>query len=392
MPDVRWRFGASGDPERGGRNGSRQLAVHLSATVHHYGSDIIMSVRYIGSKARVIDKLLACVGSPRGVDGAFVDAFCGTGVVAEAAARAGWAIRLNDHLVSAVTMARARLISGRDISFRAFGGYERALSKLSVADPVPGFLWREYSPASMKHTGVARRYFTEANATRIDGIRLRIAAWRAGGEIRPTEERLLLADLLLAVNSVANIAGTYGCFLSYWSTQSQMPLALRPRTLFPHRVKVQASVSDVADVQVTPQDLVYFDPPYTKRQYAAYYHILETITVGDEPSVSGITGLRPWRHKASDFCYRTRALRAIVELVGKQVARRVLVSYSDEGHVALPLLFRELSQIGDVTVVPLKTVTRYRPSRAAADRGSAVTEYVLIVNRSAEIVRKKAVA
>ena len=116
----------------------------------------------------------------------------------------------------------------------------------------------------MKYTGVARKYFTEANATRIDGIRLRIAAWRAGGEIRPTEERLLLADLLLAVNSVANIAGTYGCFLSYWSTQSQMPLALRPRTLFPHRVKVQASVSDVADVQVTPQDLVYLDPAVHK--------------------------------------------------------------------------------------------------------------------------------
>ena len=49
-------------------------------------------------------------------------------------------------------------------------------------------------------------------------------------------------------------------------------------------------------------------PADTKRQYAAYYHILETIAHGDEPVVEGITGLRPWKSKASDFCYKRRAL------------------------------------------------------------------------------------
>ena len=34
-------------------------------------------------------------------------------------------------------------------------------------------------------------------------------------------------------------------------------------------------------------DAVYADPPYTKRQYAAYYHILETIAAGDRPLISG---------------------------------------------------------------------------------------------------------
>ena len=43
----------------------------------------------------------------------------------------------------------------------------------------------------------------------------------------------------------------------------------------------------------TAADTVYLDPPYTKRQYAAYYHILETISLGDEPIVEGICGIRP---------------------------------------------------------------------------------------------------
>lgn len=34
-------------------------------------------------------------------------------------------------------------------------------------------------------------------------------------------------------------------------------------------------------------DIAYEDPPYTKRQYGAYYHILETIAIGDEPEITG---------------------------------------------------------------------------------------------------------
>ncbi len=341
-----------------------------------------VSVRYIGSKARLVDAILPSVGRPGRRSGAFVDAFCGTGVVAEAAARAGWSIRLNDHLLCAVTMAHARLVSRRDAPFRALGGYARALERLGAAPPVHGFVFREYSPASAAHAGVSRMYFTEANAARIDGMRRAIADLRAEGALTLAEERLLLADLLLAANRVANIAGTYGCFLARWSRAALEPLSLRPRTLFPRRVEVRASVADVADVEVAQEDLVYLDPPYTKRQYAAYYHVLETIAAGDEPEVGGVTGLRPWQAKASAFCYRARALRALVALIERQPARRVLLSYSDQGHVPLEPLARALSELGALSVVPLKQVGRYRPNRAAREAGSAVREYLLVLDRA----------
>jgi adenine-specific DNA-methyltransferase len=258
----------------------------------------------------------------------------------------------------------------------------KAIERLNAAKPIRGFVYREYSPASEKHVGVARMYFTEANAARIDGIRKQITFWHSDEAISVAEERLLIADLQLATNRVANIAGTYGCFLSHWSTQSQEDLMLRPRELFPERVDVHTSIVDVNDVKVTPEDFVYLDPPYTKRQYAAYYHVLETIAVGDEPPVGGITGLRPWQDKASDFCYRTRALSSLLKLVEKQAAGRVLLSYSSEGHVPLKPLVDGLSKLGQLFVVPLKMVGRYRPNRAASDAGSTVMEYLLIVDRA----------
>lgn len=270
-----------------------------------------MSVRFIGSKARLIDAIIPLVGLPQPGTGVFVDAFCGTGVVAEAAARAGWSVRINDHLVCAVTMAAARLTSASDVPFRKLGGYLEALNSLNSLRPRKGFIWREYSPASERKIGIRRMYFTETNAARIDAIRAEIKNWRDDTKITLSEERLVLADLFAATNKVANIAGTYGCFLSHWSSQAKSQLILRPRQLAAKEVEFEVSSCEVSQVCVNRQDVVYLDPPYTKRQYAAYYHILETLAIGDEPSVDGITGLRPWQAKASDYCYKSRPPRLI---------------------------------------------------------------------------------
>ncbi|MFL5346354.1 MAG: DNA adenine methylase [Hyalangium sp.] len=347
-----------------------------------------MTVRYIGSKSRLVSALAPFIGSPKPSDGVFVEPFCGTGVVAEEAARMGWRVRLNDHLKSATIMAAARLTSKSQARFASLGGYRQVLEHLNALPPTSGFTWREYSPASLREVGIQRMYFTEENAARIDAIRQQVAQWAAERAVSATEERLLLADLLAATNRVANIVGTYGCFLSHWLPQAREPLQLAMRDLFPHRVHSEILIGDVHAVPVAPEDLVYLDPPYTKRQYAAYYHILETIAVGDTPAVEGITGLRPWRDRASDFCYRTRALQALHKLVARLAARRVLLSYSSEGHVPLDALMRGLGQLGSVSVHELKVVGRYRPNRAARDAAAAVSEYLLVIERSTQTLRQ----
>lgn len=350
-----------------------------------------MSFRYIGSKSRLIDQISSFIGPADG-EAFFVDAFCGTGVVAEAAAELGWNVRINDHLHSAVISAGARLTGVKQATFKKLGGYEKATQKLNAAKPREGFITQTYSPASFDGCGIERRYFTVENASRIDGIRAQIGQWAASGSISEAEERLLIADLFGALNRVANIAGTFGCFLSKWTAQSQDQLWMRTRELKDKNVRVEASVGDVFDVVNRPEDLVYLDPPYTKRQYASYYHILETVALADEPVVEGVAGLRPWKALASDFCYKTRALKTLVKLVQGLHSEKVLLSYSSEGHVSMLDMKIELSKIGASTMHPLGAIGRYRPNRVASSTASDVNEYLVIVEKGRTAVKPKSTA
>lgn len=334
-----------------------------------------MTFRYIGSKSRLIDQIVAYMGHPK------EGAFCGTGVVAEAAADLGWNVRINDSLHSAVISAGARLISQEQAVFKKLGGYAKAIAKLNAVKPKHGFMWREYSPASLDSCGIERRYFTQENAARIDAMRALIADWSEAGTIDEVEKRLLIADLFGALNRVANIAGTFGCFLSKWTSQSQDKIALRCRELKASSARVEASVGDVFDVPNSAQDLVYLDPPYTKRQYASYYHILETVALGDEPEVEGVAGLRPWKDRASDFCYKTRALKTLSRLVYSLEAQKVLLSYSSEGHICMQDMKTELSKIGESIMHPLGAIGRYRPNKVASSAASDVNEFLVVVER-----------
>lgn len=337
-----------------------------------------MGVRYIGSKARVAERIVDLVGEvcPRG---RFIDAFCGTGAVAAVAADRGWTVTVNDALASAVAMSVAATIGTQNVEFGPFGGYDRAVDLLNAEHPAPGFIHAQYSPASARRGGVERRYFTEANAARLDAMRARVASWSAQGLLGWEEEQLLLADLLHAANAVANISGTYGCFLRSWTSTALRPVAVRARALPERRTDLTATVGDVFAVPATFHDTLYLDPPYTKRQYSAYYHLLETIHAGDSPDVSGVTGLRPWRDRASVFCYKTRALDALTRLVSTTTAGRVLLSYSTEGHVRQDDLLAALAEIGDVRLHDVQTIGRYRPNARASAAGAGVDEYLVEV-------------
>jgi adenine-specific DNA-methyltransferase len=336
-----------------------------------------VSVRYIGSKARVAQSIVDLAGQP--LQGRFVDAFCGTGAVAAVAADRGWPVTINDSLPSAIALATGALLGQHDVSFVRLGGYEQTIATLNDLVGEHGFLHDEYSPASARHSGVERRYFTEANSARLDAMRRQVGDWMNGGVITEVEQKLLLADLMAAANRVANISGTYGCFLSTWTATALRPVEVRPRQLPERSTDVETAVGDVFDLETTSEDVVYFDPPYTKRQYAAYYHVLETLTAGDRPEVGGVTGLRPWQDKASDFCYKARALDALTRLVLGTTARKILLSYSNEGHVHRDHLVNALTEAGRVTVHNIKTIGRYRPNTVASSAGDTVDEYVIEV-------------
>lgn len=341
-----------------------------------------MTVRYIGSKARLVDAIMDIIGEPTDGSSHFVDAFCGTGVVARTAALRGWSVSGNDTLLSATYLAEASLFSEDALDFSSIGSYRNAVDLLNEVPLFDGYFWRTYSPASLQFCEHERRYFSEDNARKIDGIRSKIADWNESGYIGYKEQVLLTADLIEAANDVANIAGTYGCFLKKWMPQAQGLLVLQPRTLFPNSIEHQMSVGDVFNIATDKRDTVYLDPPYTKRQYASYYHIPETIAYHDEPIVEGVAGLRPWRQIASPFCYKAKALEAVCECVDGLEAQRIFLSYSSQGHVALSELLEALPKLGKVVLHELGKIGRYRPNRIAAKGDSAVEEYLIEIDKS----------
>jgi hypothetical protein len=72
--------------------------------------------------------------------------------------------------------------------------------------------------------------------------------------------------------------------------------------------------------------VVYADPPYTRDHYSRFYHILETIALGDEPAVSMVRrggrervsrGIYRAERYQSPFCIRSEAPDAFKELFGQ---------------------------------------------------------------------------
>lgn len=344
-----------------------------------------MGYRYIGSKARIVDEIIDYLGKPSEENFTLVDAFSGTGVVSEKAAVLGWTVKINDMMKYATILSHSRLLSKHDVSFDIVGGYDGAIEYLNSLTPIEGFFWREYSPKSIDTIGLERRYFTEENAGKIDAMVKTIHDWKKQNRISINEFNLLLGDLISSTNDVANIAGTYGCFLSKWTSPALKPIKLIRRQLHEVGYKFESLNMDVYDFPYDSNDIVYLDPPYTKRQYASYYHILETIVQGDEPEVEGVAGLRPWKEKASVFCYKTKALNALIELMTSINVKKILLSYSNDGHIVLDELIEELEKTGSVRIKKIQDIGRYRPNKVAVRNKSEVSEYLIEYERNGGI-------
>jgi adenine-specific DNA-methyltransferase len=343
-----------------------------------------MSIEFLGSKRRLLDFLTQRIGK-HAVEGEhFVDLFCGTASVAAAFRGLGLRVTANDHLELCSTMAEARLLNDGLPRFEgllaaeeipsgdAEHPYRTVLALLNEISPRDGFVYRSYSPASAQFSDFTRMYFSEENARRIDAIRRQIENW--GALLTRGERSLLIADLIRAVSVCSNTAGTYGCFLKRWKPRALQPLQLSPSGQ-PSSTGTGHSVfrSDAEEIAESVEaDVVYADPPYTKRQYAAYYHVLETIARYDSPELIGKTGLRPWAEESSDFCYRRKAPAALERLVGRVRARHFFLSYSADGQIADEAIREILSAHGKLAVAEVP-YQRYRSS-SLKHRGPLVTE------------------
>ena len=126
-------------------------------------------------------------------------------------------------------------------------------------------------------------------------------------------------------------------------------------------------------------DVCYIDPPYIKRQYAANYHLLETLAREDEPDAIGESGLRPWRDQYSNFCSKVR-IRGSFDLILRNVhSNNIFISYSEDGLLPINDLCEFLSQYGRVEVSEIR-YKRFRSNTSTKEL--ELTEYLIHINRN----------
>ena len=354
-----------------------------------------MGFRYIGAKTRIVREIVDAIDDLARPRGRVADLMCGTAAVSAELRRRQYCVVANDVLTFCYHHARVALLltdepqfsgcaelMGKDVAPARPGlfpptRYHAIMQAMQMLPPAEGYFWRELSPGGMPANGERpRQYFSTVNAKRIDAARALIRQLHVQGKITDLEHSLLIHDLIMAANDIANIAGTYGHYLSHFIPRAETPLEFHP-TPIPvyadagrHSVLCGYAEQVAADLNC---DVCYLDPPYMKRQYAANYHVLETIAREDEPEAIGVSGLRPWRDGYSDFCTRTRIQRAFDAIITKMECRNFLVSYSEDGLLSLPELEAILKKHGSVRIRTLRN-KRFKSnnSKLAPD----ITEYL----------------
>jgi adenine-specific DNA-methyltransferase len=320
--------------------------------------------RYIGNKTKLLPHIIARVQELIGLNGTVADIMAGTGSVSLELRKKGYTVIASDvmtysyhHLVTNLQIGVEPdfqgLVKNGIIASGCNSTYQKVLDYLNALPGKNGFFFREFSPGGTPiNKCPPRKYFTSVNASKIDAIRDELNEWIAKSYITSKEESLLKHTLIMAVNEVANISGTYGYFLSDFKKNANEVIALQPADLYTENVNGHVVRLGFAEnlAGLITADLCYIDPPYMKRQYAANYHILETIARGDFPEAIGKSGLRDWWDQHSKLCTKTRGLQSFDKIINDMHCDKFLISYSEDGLFSLEQLEECFEKYGKVEV------------------------------------------
>lgn len=289
-------------------------------------------IKYLGSKRLLVPQLLAVLtaGGARSA----LDLFSGTSRVGQAMKRAGMRVHANDHNAYAHVFARCYVAADAK---RWRAPAERLIAELDALPGAPGWFTETYC--------VRSRYLRPENGARAEAIRARIAALA----LEPELEAIALTSLVEAADRVDSTVGVQMAYLKQWAARAAGPLKLR----LPELIDGEGSASCLDAVEAAAlfeADVAYLDPPYNQHSYLGNYHVWETLVRGDRPEVYGVACKRTdVRERGSAFNRRGAMEAAFVAVLERVRARRLVVSFSDEGFLTLPRLRELLSARGAVT-------------------------------------------
>src|ERR1051325_9085427 len=277
-------------------------------------------IKYLGSKRLLVPRLVGALTA--GGARTALDLFSGTSRVGHALKRAGLRVHANDHNAYAHAFARCYVAA------------DARRWRAAAAPPPAG---RPPPPPP-------------GNAARGDPFRARIAPL----VLDPELEAIALTSLVEAADRVDSTVGVQMAYLKQWAARAHQPLRLR----LPELVDGEGSASCLDAALAAERfeaDVAYLDPPYNQHSYLGNYHLWETLVRWDAPGVYGVACKREdVRARGSAFNRRGSIADAFAAVLERVRARRIVVSFNDEGYLALPRLRELLATRGAVSEVSVE--------------------------------------
>lgn len=311
-------------------------------------------MKYIGNKTRLIPFIESCL---QGLNINYqnrtvVDLFSGTGSVSEFFMQHGCEVFSCDNMNYAIAEQYRKLYFRQEPQFPELRDeigdetLEVVLAYLNRLELKEGYFFENYCQEGRAQ----RNYFKKENAKKIDAIREKIEEWKP---LLPKEKYMFLLGILMdAADFVSNTAGTYGAYLKIWRSMAlkelemQMPGFIPVGNIHLLRNDVMEALEDIPE----DADITYMDPPYNTRQYAANFHVLESIVVYDKQPLQGKSGLRSYEKQKSKFSMKSEVKEEFRRLIEKIHSNYIVMSYSTEGILAKEDIEEILRQKGELHV------------------------------------------
>jgi len=329
-------------------------------------------LNYIGCKHTLSDKILDIIQKqiPGHREKSLLDLFAGTGTIGFHSAPFFRTVSANDWEYYSYVINSALLLVPFTEHLRD------CITRYNHLESKEGLIFQELTEKK------GRLFFTEDNAKKADAIRVNLEKEKEEEIITTKEYLFLLASLLTSIDKVANTTSVYGAFLKQFKKSALKPLLLEPihtRTTEPHKDNrvFHGKAEDFPSKCDKRYDIIYLDPPYNQRQYAANYSPLNFIAEYN-PSlvVKGKTGLLEGYNK-SDFCKKTRVKAAFQQLLDTLDADYLVLSYNNEGLLGKEDLKEMLQARGKVTLytIPYKKYKSAKETQAKEE----VEEYLWFI-------------
>ena len=187
----------------------------------------------------------------------------------------------------------------------------------------------------------------------------------------------LLTSLLESADKVANTASVYEAFLKTIKKPALKELKLEPANFILNKNSHQVFNKDSNElIKEINGDILYLDPPYNHRQYSSKYHILNTITLYDEFTPKGKTGLREYNR--SNYSAKRKVHDSFEELIKNAEFKYIFLSYNNEGLMSEEDVKDIMQKYGKYSLVKKK----YKRFKVQMNTQDKTFEYLHILEKA----------